>query len=187
MRTLRRWKKGASKSHQWDNGGLARKFARLVTLMAIGNRPRGKPDLTQRFGLQHFQATPGAHGGQNIWQKMATRLKRGGGSSSQSSEELRQQCSSERLRARTPQQSRRDEIGGAKDAQRGARRGRRGENAVARRCDGAAAPPPRWRCHFLVAQAGKGGRGRIGQLDGPSRRPVSSGRCCQEGNIGSTY
>jgi len=133
----------------------ARKFARLVTLMAIGNRPRGKPDLTQRFGLQHFQATPGAHGGQNIWQKMATRLKRGGGSSSQSSEELRQQCSSEHLRARTPQQSRRDEIGGAKDAQRGARRGRRGENAVARRCDGAAAPPPRRRCHFGGAQTGR--------------------------------
>ena len=110
--------------------------------------------MTQRFGLQHFQVTPGAHGGQNIWQKMATRLKRGGGSSSQSSEELPQQCSSERLR-RTPQQVRRDESCGAKDVQRGARRGGRGENAVARRCDGAAAPPPRRRCHFGGAQAGR--------------------------------
>src|SRR5262249_3217051 len=79
---------------------------------------------------------------------MATRLKRGGGSSSRSSEELRQLCSSERLRPRTRQQPRSDESGGAKDARTGARRGRRGENVVARRCDGAAAPPPRWRCHF---------------------------------------
>src|SRR6516164_6612348 len=86
---------------------------------------------------------------------MATRLKRGGGSSSRSSEELRQQCSSERLRARTRQQPRRDESDGAKDARRGRRGGRRGENAVARRCDGAAAPPPRWRCHFGARKLAK--------------------------------
>jgi len=50
-----------------------------------------------------------------------------------SSVEPPQLCYSEHPRVRTQQKPRRDESGGAKDA----RTGRRGENAVARKCDGA--------------------------------------------------
>ncbi len=60
------------------------------------------------------------------------------------------------LKAASPrkrQQPRSDESSGAKDARIGARRGRRGENAAARRCNTVAAPPSSWRCHFREALA----------------------------------